>query len=124
MKILLAEDDSHISFLMKLTLEKMGGHEVIVCGDGEAAMKEALANSYDLILLDGMMPKKDGFTVCKELREQHHNVTPIIFLSAKSQQQDIALGLSMGAIGYIEKPFDPKNITQRIEDLYAARSAS
>ncbi len=114
MKILLAEDDFNIVMVAKLSLERIGGHEVIHAADGVTALEMALKEPFDLILLDSMMPGKDGLRVCQELKNEHHLETPIIFLSAKSQESDIRDGLASGALGYIQKPFDPRNLNDQI----------
>jgi DNA-binding response OmpR family regulator len=117
MKILLAEDDPHISLIMQLCLEKMGGHTVQVFEDGESALNAAFKDTYDLILLDGMMPKRSGLQVAQELRKSgSHKTIPIIFLSAKSEDKDVSLFLSYGT-GYIAKPFDPQSICARIDEI-------
>src|SRR3954468_21034456 len=89
MKILLAEDDSNVSFITQLCLEKIGGHSVYVATDGALALAAAQAEQYDLIILDGMMPKLSGLEVAKELVRLGLNQVPIIFLSAKSEEKDI-----------------------------------
>lgn len=119
MRILLAEDDQHVSVIMQICLEKIGGHSVVIREDGEAALSEALANPYDLILLDGMMPKKSGLTVAREIRTTGIP-TPIIFLSAKSDEKDVAEFLALGT-GYIPKPFEPQTICQKIDEILAAK---
>ena len=117
MKILLAEDDQHIVIVLTMSLTRLCNHVVVHAADGQAALDQALSEKFDLILLDSMMPKKDGIRVCQELKTQHSLETPIIFLSAKSQESDIREGLQMGAIGYIQKPFDPKTICQQIDEI-------
>lgn len=117
LRILLAEDDASISRIMCLTLQKIGGHTVDLAVDGAKALEKAYAGTYDLILLDGMMPQKDGLTVCRELHQQNGFNTPIIFLSAKSQESDIREVLEAGAIGYITKPFDPRTICDQIQNI-------
>jgi DNA-binding response OmpR family regulator len=117
MKILLAEDDDNIVAVAKLALERLGGHIVTRVADGVAAVEMGLQESYDVILLDSMMPKKDGIRACYELKQEHQISTPIIFLSAKSQESDIREGLANGAIGYIQKPFDPKTISKQVEAI-------
>src|SRR6185437_8098562 len=102
MKILLAEDDPNISVIVRIVLEKIGGHHVTLVTDGDQAVKTALAGQFELILLDGMMPKKNGISACREYR-QGGGQTPVIFFSAKSQQSDIDEFLQYG-IGYIQKP--------------------
>lgn len=117
MKILLAEDDGSISVIVKLALEKMGGHNVTVAADGIRALELALTQDYDLILLDSMMPGRDGLTVCRELKKLKDPFPNIIFMTAKSQESDVREGIQAGAIGYIQKPFDPKTISQVIEKI-------
>lgn len=122
MKILLAEDDDNIVAVAKIALERLGGHTVTRVADGVQAVELGRQEFYDVILMDSMMPKKDGVTACYELKHQYQVQTPIIFLSAKSQESDIREGLSKGAIGYIQKPFDPKNISKQIEDILSMAS--
>ncbi len=123
MKILLAEDDSNISIIAKITLEKLGNHVVTAVTDGKSALDLALKESFDLILLDGMMPVMDGVTVLKNLKASHASQTPVIFLSAKSQESDIKQVLELGAIGYIQKPFEPKSLCDRINELLENKAA-
>ncbi len=116
MKILLAEDDMNVSVITQLCLEKIGGHEVTVASDGAIALDLALKSSFDVIILDGMMPKLAGLEVAKELRERGVTQTPIIFLSAKSEEKDIKQFLTLGQ-GFIAKPFDPQTINGRILEI-------
>lgn len=115
MKILLAEDDPNISLIAKMTLEKMAGHEVTTAENGEIAYTIALAEKFDVILLDEMMPKMNGLKVCQELRKQKIN-TPIIFLSARSQMTDKETFESVGT-GFIPKPFDPMKLNDKILEI-------
>lgn len=115
MKILLAEDDPNISLIAKMTLETMAGHEVITVDNGEDAYKLALAESFDVILLDEMMPKMNGLKVCQELRKKELK-TPIIFLSARSQMADKETFESIGT-GFIPKPFDPMTLNDKINEI-------
>lgn len=117
MRILLAEDDDNIVAVAKLALERLGGHKVTRAANGEDAVSLGLTGEFDVILMDSMMPKKDGVRACQELKLYHQISTPIIFLSAKSQESDIREGLRSGAIGYIQKPFDPKTINLEISVL-------
>lgn len=112
MKILLAEDDPNISTISKMTLEALGGHEVHAVDNGEDAFNKAIAESFDVILLDEMMPKMNGIKVCKELRARKV-MTPIIFLSAKSQLTDVEIFEAVGT-GFIPKPFDPMTLNTKI----------
>jgi DNA-binding response OmpR family regulator len=119
MRVLLAEDDPNISVIAKLSLEKLAGHDVTVVHDGEDALREALTQSYDVILLDEMMPKMNGVRVCQEYKAQCPDPKPVIFLSAKSQDSDIR-EFSDNGTGFIPKPFDPMKLPGQIEQLLAA----
>ena len=121
MKILLAEDDQNVLVITQLCLERLGFHEVLSAVDGEQAVNMAMSTAFDLILLDGIMPKKNGIDVAQELRA-NGLLTPIIFLSAKSEEKDIQEFLKLGT-GYIPKPFDPQTISQRIEQILKAQGA-
>jgi len=113
---LLAEDDPNIATVTQLCLEKIGGHEVVVRHDGEAAFDTASREPFDLIILDGMMPKKNGLQVAIELQASGVVGTPIIFLSAKTEESDIEEFLKVGS-GYIAKPFDPQTICDQIDKI-------
>ena len=117
MKILLAEDDINISTIMAITLEQIGNHQVTVVEDGLAAVEQVQRQAYDLIILDGMMPKLDGFETCRKMKTDLHLKMPIIFMSAKSDESSKKAGKDLGAIGYIEKPFDPNLVCEQIEKI-------
>jgi len=117
MRILLAEDDINISTIAKITLEKIGRHQVVTIADGKQALEKALSEDFDLILLDGMMPSMDGATVLQKLKVSPKAHIPVIFLSAKSQEADIRHVLENGAIGYIQKPFEPRTLCSQIDEL-------
>ncbi len=117
MNILLAEDDINISKIAKMTLEHFQGHVVHVVHNGEDALKEALTNKFDLILLDEMMPKLNGVAVCTNYKDQiEGEIKPIIFLSAKSQQDQVSEFTKHG-LGFIPKPFNPTTLWQDIESI-------
>lgn len=116
MKILLAEDDIHIQVITQLCLETLGKHNVEVAADGEQALILAKQQSFDLIILDGMMPKKSGKEVAQELLKNQLFRTPIIFLTAKSDPQELVELETLG-IGRIAKPFDPQSICAEIDTL-------
>ena len=118
MKILLAEDDPNISVIAKISLEKIGGHQVTVVADGEAALREALTQSYDVVLLDEMMPKMNGLNVCRAYKSQCGDPKPVIFLSAKSQESDIREFIDTGT-GFIPNPFDPMRLAGQIGEILA-----
>jgi DNA-binding response OmpR family regulator len=119
--ILIAEDERPIALGLEedLTLE---GYAVEVVANGQAAVDRAKDGSVDLILLDVMLPKKDGFQVCRELRRLGV-ATPIILLTARAQEAEKVLGLQLGADDYVTKPFSPLELRARIEAvLRRARS--
>ena len=111
-KILIVDDDENICELLRLYLEK-DGFETIVANDGEQAVEYASKYSPDLILLDIMLPKLDGWQVCREIRKTSE--TPIIMLTAKGETFDKILGLELGADDYVSKPFDAKEVIARIK---------
>lgn len=123
MRILLAEDDSNISMIAKITLERIGKHQVVLVANGKDALDKANSEQFDLILLDGMMPVMDGVTVLKNLKVSNLSHIPVIFLSAKSQESDIKEVLELGAIGYIQKPFEPKTLCEQIDAMLAKKVA-
>lgn len=122
MNILLAEDDPNISKIARLSLEKIGGHTIDLATDGQMALEKALSGTYDVILLDEMMPKLNGLKVCEAYLQQCPSPVPVIFLSAKSQENDVQDFLRIG-IGHIAKPFDPMTLNQSIKALLASRAA-
>ena len=89
------------------------GYEVAVVGEGDKAVSQACAEPFDLILLDIMLPNKDGFEVCRELRRRGVK-TPIIMLTAKTQEAEKVMGLEVGADDYVTKPFSPRELRARI----------
>lgn len=111
-KILVADDDKNICELIRLYLEKEG-YTVVLAHDGEMAVEKFNAETPDLILLDIMMPRLDGWQVCREIRKKAN--TPIIMITAKGETFDKVLGLELGADDYVVKPFDTKEIVARIK---------
>ena len=111
-KILIVDDDENICELLRLYLEK-DGFDTIVANDGEQAVDFAAKYSPDIILLDIMLPKLDGWQVCREIRKTSE--TPIIMLTAKGETFDKILGLELGADDYVSKPFDTKEVIARIK---------
>jgi two-component system, OmpR family, alkaline phosphatase synthesis response regulator PhoP len=119
MKILLAEDDASVQMIARLTLQKVGGHEVVTVTNGTEAVAKACREKFDLILLDGMMPEMDGFEACRQLKSNPQTKDiPVIFLTAKNQQTDMEEGKQAGGIGYIVKPFDAKELCSEIQKIY------
>jgi DNA-binding response OmpR family regulator len=116
-RILIAEDERDIRDLIKFTLN-FAGHEVITTANGEEALKTALKEIPDLILLDVRMPRMTGYEACKEIKAspstQH---VPVVFLSAKGQESEVKSGYDAGAADYILKPFSPDHLAERIQEI-------
>ena len=110
--ILVIEDEAPIVEILKFNLTK-SGYRVLAAFDGEEGYKLALSEKPDLILLDVMLPKMDGFEVCKKIREKHS--TPIIMLTARDEEVDKVLGLELGADDYCTKPFSVRELMARVK---------
>lgn len=111
-KILVVEDEKPISDIIKFNLEKEG-FEIITAYDGAEGLELATTENVDLVLLDIMLPKMDGFEVCKKIREK--SSVPIIMATAKAEEIDKVLGLEFGADDYITKPFSIRELVARIK---------
>ena len=118
-KILLVEDDQTLNFIIKDNLEQ-NGYVVTSAEDGETAIKFFKSGKFSLCLLDVMLPKKDGFTLAKEIREIDDHV-PIIFLTARSMTEDRITGLTIGGDDYITKPFSMEELLLKIK-IFLKRS--
>lgn len=113
-KVLIVEDEIRIRFLLRDYLKKEG-FEVLEASDGEEAIRVFGSTNIDLIVLDVMMPKLDGFNVCKTLRKV--SSVPIILLTAKSEEEDKLFGYELGADDYMTKPFSPKVLVAKVKAL-------
>ena len=114
-KILIVEDDASILLPLEDNL-KLEGYEVASATEGSQGLAMAQEGHYDLIILDIMLPKLNGLDVCRKLR-QDKNTTPILMLTAKSQEIDKVLGLELGADDYVTKPFSPRELLARIKAI-------
>jgi len=114
-KILLAEDEPSLGQIIKESLETRN-FDVLLCVNGEQAYKTYLDEKPFLLVLDVMMPKKDGFTLAKEIRQEDPEI-PIIFLTAKSQTEDVVKGFTIGGNDYLKKPFSMEELIVRINAL-------
>ena len=116
-KILVVDDEIYIVHILDFSLG-MEGYEVVTALDGEQALEKVKSEKPDLIVLDIMMPKLDGYEVCKNIKSsattQH---IPVILLSAKGRNVDQKLGFDVGADDYITKPFSPRKLVERINQL-------
>ena len=120
-KLLLAEDDENLGMLLKEYLVAKG-YEAKLFPDGEAAFKGFNREHFDICILDIMMPKKDGFTLAKDIRISNPEI-PIIFLTAKNLKEDVIEGFKLGADDYITKPFSMEELILRIEAILRRTSA-
>jgi DNA-binding response OmpR family regulator len=114
-RILIVEDEPDIALGLELDLTDEG-HDVAVARDGEEASRRGREPDWDLILLDVMLPLRDGFEVCRDLRRAGIR-TPILMLTAKAQEAEKVMGLDMGADDYVTKPFSPRELRARIRAL-------
>jgi DNA-binding response OmpR family regulator len=116
-KILVVEDDFDVSSVVASRLEA-SGYIVTVVADGQGALDQVYKEKPDLVLLDLMLPKRDGFSVCNQLkREKKYCKIPIVILTARDEEIDAELGGLAGADLYVTKPFDPKELIIKIEEL-------
>lgn len=111
-KILVVDDEKPIADILKFNLEKEG-YQVVCAYDGDEAIELAYQEQPDLILLDIMLPNKDGMEVCREIRKNHN--MPIIMLTAKDSEIDKVLGLELGADDYVTKPFNNRELIARVK---------
>ncbi|WP_342646086.1 response regulator transcription factor [Mucilaginibacter sp. CSA2-8R] len=114
--ILLVEDDTNLGALLQDYLQLKGKFHVVLCKDGDAGLKEFTKGNFDLLILDVMMPKKDGFTLGKEIRKINQHV-PIIFATAKGMIEDKTQAFNLGGDDYITKPFRIEELLLRINAL-------
>ena len=113
-RILLAEDEAPLRNLVRMSLESVG-HQVTAVSDGEEALANFRDGQFDLVILDVMMPRIDGFTVCEEIRK--HSDVPIIMLTALGSTDDLVKGFELGADDYITKPFTFKEVQARVHAI-------
>ena len=118
-RILYVEDEPDIQAVAKLALEALGGFEVKVCSSGKEALESVVAFSPDLILLDVMMPGMDGPTTLKAMRGLPElTQTPVVFMTAKVQPQEILEYKNLGAVDVIPKPFDPMTLADNVKQIW------
>jgi DNA-binding response OmpR family regulator len=123
-RILVVDDEIYIVHILEFTLT-MEGYDVITAADGEEALRKIRDDRPDLVVLDIMMPKMDGYEVCRRLRQDEDAQTlPVILLSAKGRPIDRETGLEVGADDYIVKPFSPRRLLEKIRDLLQRQELS
>ena len=113
-RVLVVADERPIAEIVQFNLEKEG-YKVDLAFDGDEAVAKATATDYDLVVLDIMLPGKDGFTVCREIRA--HSAVPILMLTAKEAEVDKGLGLELGADDYVTKAFSPRELVARVRAI-------
>ena len=114
-KILLCEDDENLGMLLSEYLQAKK-YDATLCKDGEEGYREFLKNKFDICVLDVMMPRKDGFTLCGDIKQVNPDM-PVIFLTAKALKEDVIDGFKLGADDYITKPFSMEELTYRIDAI-------
>jgi CheY-like chemotaxis protein len=118
-RVLVADDEPDLLALARSTLE-LAGHEVVTASDGAEAVRMAVSSSPDAVVLDIMMPRLDGLTALRQLREGPRTQSiPVLLLSAKAGAIDIDVGMKAGAAGYITKPFKPSDLVDEIGRITA-----
>lgn len=118
-RILYVEDEPDIQAVAKVALEAVGGFTVQICSSGQEALNTAPDFAPHLILLDVMMPQMDGPTTLNALRQQAATAqTPVVFMTAKAQPQEIARFKELGALDVITKPFDPMRLAEQIREIW------
>lgn len=123
LSVVLAEDDPDIQLVARLAL-KRAGFSVRVVGNGLEVLDAVRQARPDVVLLDWMMPELDGPETCRRLKaDPATTAIPVVFLTAKSQESEIQRGLSLGAAGYVTKPFDALTLGQQIRDLIKAAAS-
>lgn len=116
-RILVVDDEPDLVEMIKMRLEA-SGYEVIPAYDGKEALDKAKKEKPDLIILDLMLPKIDGYKVCRMLKfDEKYKKIPIIMFTARAQEQDIKLGKDVGGDAYITKPFEPQGLLAKIKEL-------
>ena len=117
MRVLIVDDDEDVRVILRVNLEGVG-HVVLETEDGDEAIRLAVANEPDAVVLDVMLPRRDGISVLDELRV-HPRIgdVPVVMLSARSRQSDIRTGLRHGADEYIAKPFEPSSIAPALQEI-------
>ncbi|PYQ11262.1 MAG: hypothetical protein DMH00_08665 [Acidobacteria bacterium] len=123
-RILIADDSANVREVLQMNLETLG-YEVLVAEDGDQALQTIYRDSPDLLVLDVMMPKQNGFQICRKVKADPERAgTPVILLTAKSQREDVYWGKDCGADEYMTKPFSAKELEDTIERLLIRRAAA
>ena len=123
-RVLVVEDDPDIQKVIVMAFRFQGVTDVVTAGSGEECLAVVEDVMPDVILMDVMMPKMDGYDTCRRLKANPKTKSvPVVFLTAKAQQFEIRLGLQAGAVGYLIKPFDPMALCDQIRAILAEQAA-
>jgi DNA-binding response OmpR family regulator len=115
--ILVAEDEAHVLLLIERMLQG-AGHSVVTATNGDDALRLALDGSFDLLLLDILLPGREGLEVCREVKQKFEDdAPPVILISALGQRIDVEAGIAAGADDYIIKPFSPRMLLERVDKV-------
>ena len=118
MKVLIVDDEADIRRIGELSLQSVGGWDVLLAESGAKGVEAAKAHRPDLILMDMMMPEMDGLTTLEELRKNPElKSTPVVFMTAKVQRDEVSRYLEAGAVGVVHKPFDPMTLPDEIRKI-------
>lgn len=116
-KILIVDDEAQLVDMVKMRLEA-NNYDVIVAYDGQEGLDKARKEKPDLIILDLMLPKMDGYKVCRMLKfDEKYKSIPIIMFTARAQEEDEKVSMEVGANAYVTKPFEPKALLDKIQEL-------
>jgi len=117
-KVLIIEDEPEIQAILAMSLERVGGFETVVAGDGIEGLERAKSYLPDLILLDVLMPKLDGYATCRRIKQEERlRGIPVVFLTAKCDPHDVDKAMRAGAAGCVAKPFDPLRLAEQILEI-------
>lgn len=119
-KILIVDDEPNIVVSLQFLMRK-SGYETSVARDGDEALAEVERFRPDLVLLDAMMPRRDGFEVCQQLRASGWSDLRIVMLTAKGRESEVTKGLAVGADAYVTKPFSTRELVEQVDRLLAGR---
>ena len=123
-RILVADDSANIREVLQMNLETLG-YEVLLAADGDQALEKVFRENPDLLILDVMMPRQNGFQVCRKVKtDPRHGATPVILLTAKSQREDVYWGKDCGADEYVTKPFSTRELEDLVGRLLSRRAGT
>jgi len=117
-KFLIIEDEPEIRAILAMSLRQVGGYETVLASDGIEGIERALRESPDIILMDALMPRLDGYAACERIKQDVRLASiPVIFLNAKTDPHDIDRAMNAGACGCVAKPFDPLRLAGQISEI-------